>query len=215
MEGAPGPAGGGLQGWLPKYACQVRTDALLCSFPKRLTPQIRKLRELPLRALGVDSDAPASVLERIAAYRRDRDAKLQQARRLGEYEELKGCTFAPQTQTHARVKMPTGPVVVRGLGRYLELKEMAKRQADEKRSREEKAFMVKGSTQRGGRDSEGRAYTVPEPFALSYRTQAGARAAREEALRSAVESKQMKECTFKPKTMAGRQKRLIKKILAE
>ena len=88
-----------------------------------------------------------------------------------------GCLGLPalgmpsQSQGARRVKMPTGPVVVRGLGRYLELKEMAKRQADEKRDREEKAFMVKGATQRGGRDSEGRAYTVPEPFALSYRTQ--------------------------------------------
>ena len=48
-----------LFGWVPKYACQVRTDALLCAFPKRLAPEIKKLRELPLRALGVDSDAPA------------------------------------------------------------------------------------------------------------------------------------------------------------
>ena len=48
-----------LFGWLPKYACQVRTDALLCAFPKRMAPEIKKLRELPLRALGVNSDAPA------------------------------------------------------------------------------------------------------------------------------------------------------------
>ena len=49
----------GLQGWLPKYVCQAKTDALLCAFPKRLVPEIKKLRELPLRALGVDSDEPA------------------------------------------------------------------------------------------------------------------------------------------------------------
>ena len=34
------------------------------------------------------------------------------------------------------------PVVVRGLGRYMELKDMAKRQAEAQKQREQKAFMV-------------------------------------------------------------------------
>ena len=47
------------RGWLPKYVCQVKTDALLCSFPKRLLPDVKKIRDLPLRFFGIDSDEPA------------------------------------------------------------------------------------------------------------------------------------------------------------
>ena len=52
---------------------------------------------------------------------------IAQVRRDKEYDTLKECTFEPELHAREEVPQPTGPVVVRGLGRYLELKEMAKR----------------------------------------------------------------------------------------
>ena len=44
---------------------------------------------------------------------------------------MRDCTFTPDIEK-PMVAEPRGPVVVRGLGRYLEVKEMAKRKAKEK-----------------------------------------------------------------------------------
>ena len=43
------------------------------------------------------------------------------------------------------VPKQSGPVVVRGLGRYLELKDLAKRLDKEKKSRQKKAFLVRAA----------------------------------------------------------------------
>jgi hypothetical protein len=57
----------------------------------------------------------------------------------------------------------SAPVVVRGLGRHLELQESAHRLRKEQRERERKAFNVGAKVLRR---REG-LYTVPQPFALS------------------------------------------------
>lgn len=70
----------------------------------------------------------------------ERENKLQQTRRQLEYDELKDCTFQPDILQRPATTAAGGggsgagsgggggePVVVRGLGRYMELKEMAKR----------------------------------------------------------------------------------------
>ena len=105
-----------------------------------------------------------------------RERRLQECRSSMEYEELKGCTFQPKTNKQPRAKAGRagreaggggggggGPVVVRGLGRHLELKELAKRQKEEAATRETKAFHVdkRALAQREG------LYTVPVPFNLS------------------------------------------------
>ncbi len=45
---------------------------------------------------------------------------------------MKGCTFAPEIKRDA-VKQPEGPVIVRGLGRFIETKELARRLEEEQR----------------------------------------------------------------------------------
>jgi hypothetical protein len=42
-----------------------------------------------------------------------------------EYCEMKACTFAPEIVRES-VKQPDGPVVVKGLGRFLETRELAR-----------------------------------------------------------------------------------------
>ena len=58
-------------------------------------------------------------MTRIAAYKQERAARLQEQRDLREYAELVDCTFTP---TITRERPPQqGPVVVRGLERHMEL----------------------------------------------------------------------------------------------
>ena len=52
--------------------------------------------------------------------------------------------------------------MVRGLGRHLELKELAQRKAEEKAERERKAFLTNVSSH-----ASSKLYTVPVPFQLS------------------------------------------------
>lgn len=58
-------------------------------------------------------------MRQIDAYKRDRQARIAEARAVHEYSELLDCTFTPAITR--RVPQSTGPVVVRGLERYMEL----------------------------------------------------------------------------------------------
>jgi hypothetical protein len=53
-------------------------------------------------------------------------------RREMEYKEMVACTFAPEISREP-VRQPEGPVIVRGLGKFLETKELAKRLEEEQR----------------------------------------------------------------------------------
>ena len=76
-------------------------------------------------------------------------------------QELRECTFQPNVSLIKQaVPEPDGPVIVRGLGRHLELKEMAKKKEEEKAAREEEVFKTQPRVATAG-------YTVPQPFHLS------------------------------------------------
>lgn len=62
---------------------------------------------------------PEQLVRQIDAHKRDRQARLAQARAAHEYSELLDCTFTPAITR--KVPQSTGPVVVRGLERYMEL----------------------------------------------------------------------------------------------
>ena len=103
------------------------------------------------------------------------ELKLEDERRAKEYAELSEvlrrqslsncnhialllfqCTFSPVINRRRSGSGKSGPVVVRGLGRHLELKGLAARKAEEQRERENKAFLkeVEGGSQRQ--------YTIPQ-----------------------------------------------------
>ncbi len=105
--------------------------------------------------LAVRSD-PAHVTERVQSMLAAKEAKLAAERQRLEYARLKECTFQPQTghahghghgegaSTHTSGGVGAGAagntaggdggvVVVRGLGRYLETKELARKLEEEKR----------------------------------------------------------------------------------
>lgn len=76
---------------------------------------------------------------------------------------MQRCTFVPQT--NAAILRAQGPVLVRGLGRHLELKDVAQQREMERREREAQAFgvrpgavkrtMVRRRQTRRGRGDEG------------------------------------------------------------
>ena len=67
---------------------------------------------------------------------------------------------------------------------------MAKRQLDEQRQREQKAFLIEPPSRLAP-------YTVPTPFKLNT---PGSSEGRRERQREEIERERMAECTFKPRT---------------
>ena len=55
---------------------------------------------------------------------------------------MRVCTFTPAISSSKPSTAGATPVVVRGLGRYIELKMLAKQQAEEKRRTEERVFLL-------------------------------------------------------------------------
>jgi hypothetical protein len=111
---------------------------------------------------------------------------------------------APGNAEHLLLLPPLlqGRVLVRGLGRFMELKDMAKRQAEQKAAVEAKVFMTKlpANTPRAP-------FTVPEPFKLG----SGARDASVQLRRCQAEASasqaELRECTFRPQINEGRSSR--------
>lgn len=92
--------------------------------------------------------------------------------------------------------------MVRGLGRYLELRDMAKRQAEEKAAAESKAFKVSRATPPGG-------VTRPKPFNLSSARDPE----HKEKLRQEAKQREMAECSFKPSTNESGHKEVVQQVL--
>ena len=153
----------------------------------------------------------AEIHQRRAAADAWRNAQLAER----EMKELEGCTFSPQKATtdrngssgnrgaaanngsykqssQSKGRSSGNPVVVRGLGRYLEVRDLAKKQREEKAAAEAKA--ARGWVSGKGRPHTGT--TQPKPFQLS-----GPRdpAAKEKLAREA-EAKFSESCTFRPRT---------------
>ncbi|OQR85472.1 hypothetical protein ACHHYP_11799 [Achlya hypogyna] len=160
----------------------------------------------PTQAEPVDRSSvwhPATVIQNIEREREHRRQKLEDKRHVLEFDELQRCTFAPTINRKAlAAETSAKPVVVRGLRRFLELKERAKRQEAELREREAKVFHKTYTP---------RAYTVPAPFKLSYQDRA--REAKRSRLEAELAAKEMQECTFQPATMEVRNRKLIQSLL--
>ncbi len=118
------------------------------------------------------------MLEKIDHYNQDKEKKLEQARKTQEIEKLKGCTFTPDIHSKKRPPLPSGPILIRGLVRYISIHcctnipsrhlsrvEQAKRIEEEKKERYEQAFKPKYVP------PPYQQFTVPEPFDLSTSTE--------------------------------------------
>eukprot|EP00960_Hanusia_phi_P046362 757767-Hanusia_phi.AAC.6 len=81
---------------------------------------------------SIDVRDTETLTERMKERQRSKIEQAAQERRRKEYEELKECTFTPQILRQPP-KPSSAPVLVRGLGRHLELRELAQRQVRRRR----------------------------------------------------------------------------------
>ena len=156
---------------------------------------------------SIDVHDVETLTERIKHHAMRKDAAIDQERRRREYEELKECTFKPAVSSKP-VKSQAGPIIVRGLGRHLELKELAQKKEEEKKERERKAFLLDTSARSS---SVSKPYTVPQPFKLSSNDTKHQE--RRKALEEELASAEMAACTFKPKVNDGRVQKYLHRIL--
>lgn len=159
-------------------------------------PEINAVEVSNRQLIFADSE---NLVQNIERRREIRERVLDHKRRALEYEELKECTFAPVVNKGNPESMQGGstkPIVIRGLGRHLELKEKTKRMAEAQRQREEKAFLLKVSQPKD-------LYTIPKPFNLST-------SSRRPASDNAI---QHNECTFEPETLSKARRQEIRRIL--
>lgn len=88
---------------------------------------------------------------------REKEKLMRENKREKELEELRECTFKPKIQPPP--KKGDRLVLVNGLGRYLEMTELARKKKEEQKKREEKVFAY------GKKPLQ--PFTIPEPFNLS------------------------------------------------
>eukprot|EP00943_MAST-04B_sp_MAST-4B-sp1_P005342 g5342.t1 len=160
-----------------------------------------KVSENKGRATVLDPD---TIIEKIEKSRERKQMKIEEITHQNQYDEYKMCTFQP-TINRSRPKKGSGPVIVKGFGRFLELKELAKKIEEEKSAREDRAFMVENSKYRAGNR------TIPKPFKLSGH----GRKKRREQLEAKIRAEELRECTFNPKTTESKNRKLISELLAD
>eukprot|EP00741_Cyanophora_paradoxa_P003255 tig00000691_g3163.t1 len=152
---------------------------------------------------------PDEYLKRVEREQKAKEAKLEQTRRAMEYDELRVCTFTPEIRRE-RPASPAGPIVVRGLARHMELRDHARRLAEEKAEREAKAFLVNLPPSAA---DPARGHTVPQPFKLQ--TAHVHAANRQRRVLAELAEKEQQACTFHPTTNEGQNRALLLRILAD
>lgn len=117
--------------------------------------------------------------------------------------EMQPCTFVPRT--NESIIRAHGPVVVRGLGRHMQLKDVAQQQEADRRMREAQAFGVRPGAVRRTTLGE----TLVEPFSLSEGT------GKEwwEERRRRHEAERAAQCTFKPWTVESERGQATSRLL--
>jgi hypothetical protein len=91
---------------------------------------------------------------RIEERQRLKEMRLDTQRRSKEVQEVAECTFTPDVLSGPA--LPAGPVIVKGMGRHLELKGLARQQQQEQEERERRAFKLQAEESRSP-------YTVRSP----------------------------------------------------
>lgn len=98
-------------------------------------------------------------------------------------------------------------MLVRGLDRYLELKQLAERQRAEADERAAKVFHERPRAKQGA--------TVPQPFQLAGHALLEAKAAERQAARLDSElCQRLQACTFQPQTNHARRREELARLLA-
>jgi hypothetical protein len=100
----------------------------------------RRIEERQVPQAAFFCDGPCAISSAKARLQRLKEMKLDSQRRSKEVEEIAECTFAPDVLSGPA--LPAGPVIVKGMGRHLELRELARQQQQEQEEREKRAFKL-------------------------------------------------------------------------
>lgn len=99
------------------------------------------------RSGRINMQEPEKMARDIRAHLLEKEEKRRSELMAKEIEELRDCTFQPsleQSQVSLeRQRRDASPVVIRGLGRYLELKHMSAKQREDAAEREKEVFSVR------------------------------------------------------------------------
>ncbi|KAG1692137.1 hypothetical protein DVH05_025757 [Phytophthora capsici] len=158
-----------------------------------------------------------NLLHLIEAERQKKADDIEAKRNALELKELEECTFQPNLLKRRGKLSSKGspspprdssaeekPVIVRGLGRFLELKDLARKQQAEQKQREQKVFAPNSLY-------EPRSYTVPKPFKLSETSKESIK--RRLKVREEMRAKERQECTFRPQTVSSQSRRVLQNML--
>lgn len=141
----------------------------------------------------------ARVMDQIRDAQDKREEHLMNRRMETEEQVRQNCTFAPAT--HQPYEEPSRPVVVSGLDRFFELKEMASRRQQELHERHLKVFHPEAANTRCN------GVTIPEAFNLSQRRE-------DSQTRWASRADPQKdECTFAPRTNESANREILRQIM--
>ncbi|KAE8305984.1 hypothetical protein GL50803_0017011 [Giardia duodenalis] len=158
---------------------------------------------------------PESLLVQIEMERQQKAVKLNMMKKKLEYDEVQTCSFRPEIKSTVPRTVYNGPTVtqdvdeafgssIKGLGRFMEKQELARKKVEEQKLRESKVFGLNPS------GKTGKPYTIPQPFNLSYEM-----SARKSAFeRDKIASVALKDYTFQPQTSEKRVKDLVAHILS-
>lgn len=178
-----------------------------CTFkPKLLSRSAKSKIAWRVPKDRTDLTKPQTLLKDIKKKQSARERRMDKIKSERDYNEMKECTFVPKTVDRKRVKQPTGPVLVRGMARFMELKQLKKQMDEEQRLREEKVFHMRPGKSRS------KPYTTPKPFNLSTNT---VQKRKQEQLESRLDRARGAMCTFRPKTLARTNRKLIRQILEQ
>jgi hypothetical protein len=115
------------------------------------------------------------------------------------------CKFQPEINRNVPNFENKTPMLMKGMARYLDQMEKARKAKRDKEEREKEVFIT------GENWSRDNLITVPKPFKLSYQNNNR----KKEETKKERDLYQMKECTFKPQTNESKNREIIKQLLKD
>ncbi|GMH44293.1 hypothetical protein BSKO_12227 [Bryopsis sp. KO-2023] len=186
-----------------KQAAEVRFSQE-CTFKPATGRRPGRPRSVSAVRGSYSAGPPMDLLTRAQQHQSRKDQKLDHLRKQREKMEFKECTFTPDVIKDSPKQ--DAPVLVQGLGRHIELQQLAARLKEDQNQREAKAFLTNPT-------APATQFTVPEPFHLTEARDKAKMDLKRKKLKETLLSQAMRECTFQPKTNAAVTKELLQQIL--
>jgi hypothetical protein len=163
----------------------------------------RSSLEFPRSSININLKEPERMARDIKIYMLEREERRKSELVAREIEELRECTFQPNVKEYNPINK-TEPVIIRGLSRHLELKNLHAKQKEETLKREKEVFMVKNVDSYRGPDNS----TILQPFSLSNRGNRMSKAV------SDLLAEEDANLTFSPTTNDSIKRNIVKRGIA-